>query len=86
MSERERESNRQSPRFYLLKNIITSIDFLHLMPTKFCNDSGGDKIKEFARAIHIDIHIDMAVSDWMFDSSVQFSSVDGLFCDHWKED
>ena len=40
-------------------------------------------MSEFARAIHID----MAVSDWMFDSSVQFSSVqfsqfssvDGLF-------
>ena len=25
-------------------------------------------VSEFARAIHIDIHIDMAVSDWMFDS------------------
>ena len=37
-------------------------------------------VSEFARAIHIDIHIYMAVSDWMFDSSVQsVQSVDGLF-------
>ena len=82
MSERERE---QSPFSKVLSPEEYDIYFLHLMPTKFSNifrnqvaTIRGDQtfynvVSEFARAIHID----MAVSDWMFDS--QFSSVGGLF-------